>query len=103
MPLEPQFRKAIDAQWSFKIVDMDQRIVAFKDLSQGEITSWKWDFGDGTTSAEQNPTHQYKDRPGREGIYTVILNVTGPAGTSRMAKVWDVHVRGSSPPSAMQK
>jgi hypothetical protein len=36
------------------------------------------------------------DKPGKEGIYTVILNVTGPGGTSRMEKVWDVHVRGSS-------
>lgn len=94
MPLEPQFRKAIDAQWSFKVFDMDQRIVAFKDRSQGEVTSWKWDFGDGTTSNEQSPTHQYKDKPGREGIYTVILTITGPGGSSRMAKVWDVHVRG---------
>jgi len=101
MPLEPQFRKAIDAQWSFKVVDMDQRIVAFKDLSQGQITSWNWSFGDGATSAEQNPLHQYKDRPGKEGIYTVILNVTGPGGTSRMAKVWDVHLRGSSPPATV--
>ena len=94
MPLEPQFRKPIDAQWSFKIVDMDRRLVAFKDNSVGEITSWKWEFGDGTTSTEKNPIHQYKDTHGREGIYTVILYVTGPAGTSRMAKVWDVHIRG---------
>jgi len=94
MPLEPEFRKPIDAQWSFKVIDMDERIVLFKDLSQGDITQWKWDFGDGTTSTERNPTHQYKDKPGKEGIYTVILYVTGPAGTSRMARVWDVHVRG---------
>jgi hypothetical protein len=94
MPLEPQFRKPIDAQWSFKVVDAEQRIVAFKDASQGEITSWKWSFGDGTTSTEQNPIHQYKDIPGREGIYTVILDVSGPAGSSRLAKVWDVHVKG---------
>jgi hypothetical protein len=94
MPLEAQFRKPLDAEWSFTIVDMGQRLVAFKDLSQGEITSWKWDFGDGTTSTEQNPTHQYPARPGREGIYTVVLYVTGPAGTSRMAKVWQVHVQG---------
>jgi hypothetical protein len=99
MPLEPQFRKAIDAQWSDKIVDEYQRIVAFKDESQGEITTWKWDFGDGTTSADQNPIHQYKDRPGREGNYTVILDVTGPAGSSRLAKVWQIHVRGSTPPA----
>lgn len=96
MPLEPQFRKPIEAHWSFKVVDMDQRLVAFKDTSEGEITSWKWDFGDGSSSTEQNPIHQYKDTPGKEGTYTVILEVTGPKGTSRLAKVWDVHVRGSS-------
>ena len=93
MPLEPQFRKAIDAQWSFKVIDPDQRSVMFKDLSVGNITSWHWDFGDGTSSAEQNPTHQYKARPGRAGIYTVILDISGAEGTSRMSKVWDVHVR----------
>lgn len=97
MPLEPPFRKEIEARWSFKVLDEEQRIVAFKDLSQGQVTSWKWDFGDGTSSAERNPIHQYRDRPGHEGIYTVILDVTGPAGTSRLTKVWDVHVRGSSP------
>ena len=94
MPLEPQFRKPIDAHWSFEVIDMERRLVAFKDASEGEITSWKWDFGDGTTSTEQNPIHRYKATAGREGIYTVILYVTGPAGTSRLAKVWDVHLRG---------
>ncbi len=93
MPLEPQFRKAISAQWTFKVVDETRRVVAFRDTSEGEVTGWKWDFGDGTSSIEQNPSHRYEERPGRPGIYTVILDVTGPAGTSRMAKVWDVHVR----------
>jgi hypothetical protein len=94
MPLEPQFRKDIEAHWSFKVVDMDRRLVAFKDNSEGEITSWKWDFGDKTTSTEQNPMHEYKDKPGQEGIYSVTLEVSGPKGTSRLTKVWDVHVRG---------
>ena len=35
MPLEPQFRKAIQAKWSFKVVDMDRRLVAFKDRIRG--------------------------------------------------------------------
>ena len=90
MPVEKQFRKPVEAQWSFKIIDMDRRLVAFKDLSYGNITSWKWDFGDGATSNEQNPLHQYKE-PGT--MYTVILDVEGPEGKSRMAKVWDVAVR----------
>lgn len=102
MPLEPQFRKDIDAQWSFKVIDAEARTVAFKDESEGQITAWKWDFGDGTTSTEQNPIHQYKDRPGREGNYTPVLTVTGPAGASHLGKVWSVHVRGSSSPAATE-
>ncbi|MCB9448084.1 MAG: PKD domain-containing protein [Flavobacteriales bacterium] len=37
------------------------------------ITAWSWDFGDGTTSSDQNPEHLY----GAGGTYTVCLTVTG--------------------------
>jgi len=90
MPLEPQFRKPIEAKWSFTIVDMDRRLVAFKDLSEGKITSWKWDFGDGETSTEQNPQHVYA-KPGNQ--YVVTLWIEGPAGKSRFSRVWDVAVK----------
>ncbi len=93
MPLDPEFRKPIAAHWTDKIVDTERGIVAFQDQSEGEITSWRWSFGDGTTSSEQNPIHQYNPRPGRYGNYTVILDVSGPAGTSRLAKVWQIHVK----------
>ena len=33
--------------------------VQFTNTSQGLVTSWQWDFGDGVTSTEQNPTHEY--------------------------------------------
>ena len=89
MPLEPQFVKPIEAQWSFQVVDMPRRLVAFKDLSVGDIKSWRWDFGDGETSTEQNPTHTYKN----PGHYIVVLDIAGPAGKSRRAKVWDVVVK----------
>lgn len=36
------------------------------------ITSWAWDFGDDTSSSEQNPAHQY---PGA-GTYTAGLTIT---------------------------
>lgn len=91
MPLEPQFQKPIDAQWSHHVIDASTRTVAFKDQSQGKITTWKWDFGDGTESSEQNPTHQYQPTSERGGNYTVVLYVTGPAGDSHLAKVWGVH------------
>jgi hypothetical protein len=89
MPLEPQFQKAIEARWSHTVLDMDRRLVAFKDLSVGKITTWHWDFGDGASSSEQFPLHQY-DKP---GAYVVILEVTGPDGSSRHSKVWDISLR----------
>jgi len=89
MPLEPQFRKAIEARWSHTVVDMDRRLVAFKDLSVGQVTSWKWDFGDGTTSTEQNPIHEYK----RPGSGVVALEVAGPAGKAHRSKVWDIQLK----------
>lgn len=33
--------------------------VTFTDNSSGEPTSWYWEFGDGTTSNAQNPSHTY--------------------------------------------
>ena len=89
MPLESRFRKLIEAQWSFKVVDMNRRLVAFKDESYGKINSWEWDFGDGTTSNEQHPIHQFQDA----GKYVVVLYIEGPDGKSRRSKVWDVVVK----------
>lgn len=63
--------KAFTAQWSFVVTDSTKREVAFKDESRGAITSRHWDFGDGTSSTEQNPAHQYKE-PGK---YIVILDI----------------------------
>ena len=89
MPLEQQFRKPIEAAWEFKVVDMRRRLIAFNDLSEGEITSWHWDFGDGKTSDEQHPLHSY-ERPGK---YIVTLDIEGPKGKARCTKVWDVGVK----------
>lgn len=54
-------------------------VVSFKDLSSGTsapITSWVWDFGDGNTSFQQNPTNTYK----KSGNYNVHLIVTDANG-----------------------
>jgi len=42
----------------------------------GTITKWQWDFGDGTTSTLQNPTHLYST----VGFYTIGLSVTSSTG-----------------------
>ncbi|MCC6395043.1 MAG: PKD domain-containing protein [Bryobacterales bacterium] len=89
MPLEQEWRKAIQARWSFEVVDMNRRLALFEDRSEGRITRWHWDFGDGETSTDQHPRHRYS----KAGEYIVTLEVEGPAGKSRWTKVRDVVVR----------
>jgi PKD repeat protein len=48
--------------------------VNFTDTSTGTYDSWLWDFGDGGTSNEQNPTHVYY----LSGTYTVSLTIGSP-------------------------
>lgn len=57
-------------------------IVEFTDLSTNNPTTWSWDFGDGTSSTEQNPRHIYL----REGAYDVSLTVSNQYGTDTMMK-----------------
>jgi len=63
--------------------------VAFRDDTTGKATSWKWSFGDGATSTEQNPLHAYRTG----GDFIVTLEVEGPEGKSRREKIWDVAVK----------
>jgi PKD repeat protein len=56
-----------------------QQIVSFSDTSvagSGVINSWLWDFGDGTTSTQQNPTHAYTTI----GLKTITLTVIDSNG-----------------------
>ncbi|WP_155396543.1 PKD domain-containing protein [Methanosarcina barkeri] len=56
--------------------------VEFTDNSTGVPTAWKWSFGDGTTSREKNPEHQYL----QGGSYKVTLTVVNVAGSSTVTK-----------------
>ena len=56
--------------------------VNFTDFStpgSGTITKWMWDFGDGNTSTQQNPSHTFSSA----GSYTVLLVVTNSNGCSQ--------------------
>ena len=55
MPLENAHLPVLKAAWDFTVVDLDRRVVAFRDQSVGNVASWRWDFGDGSTSTEQHP------------------------------------------------
>ena len=46
--------------------------VQFTDLSTIGVDSWLWDFGDGNTSTQQNPTYVYTNA----GIYDVTLRTS---------------------------
>jgi PKD repeat protein len=45
----------------------------FYDMSSGNATNWLWDFGDGTTSTQQNPVHTYS--PTATGFFLVCLTI----------------------------
>ncbi len=61
-------------------------LVRFTDLSTGNITSWKWEFGDGETSSEKNPEHLYRTCPGEKNLCTVKLTVCGADGCTTATK-----------------
>ncbi len=56
--------------------------VNFTDQSSGVPTSWSWDFGDGNTSTEQNPSHTYD----AAGTYTVSLTASNSCGDDTQTK-----------------
>ncbi|MFM2016902.1 MAG: hypothetical protein RL007_558 [Bacteroidota bacterium] len=49
-------------------------------VTTGTITGWLWDFGDNTTSTQQNPVLHCYNTPGN---YTVVLTVTTSAGCTQ--------------------
>lgn len=51
-------------------------VFQFRDLSPNGAQSWSWDFGDGTSSTDKNPTHIY----GIKGEFDVALTVTNMWG-----------------------
>nr|WP_275425589.1 DUF3344 domain-containing protein [Methanosarcina horonobensis] len=66
--------------------------VNFTDQSTGTPTSWFWDFGDGTSATDQNPSHTYN----AAGNYTVNLTVENAAGKDFELKSDYIEVSGAS-------
>ena len=61
------------------LLGFNELTVNFTDLSDkgsGEITSWSWNFGDGATSSEQYPVHQYSS----PGVFDVTLTIIDERG-----------------------
>jgi PKD repeat protein len=56
--------------------------IAFTNLSLN-ADSWHWDFGDGTTSSNENPSHVYNT----SGLYTVSLTAYNNCGDDTVIKI----------------
>jgi PKD repeat protein len=76
-PVRPTFPLSAEI---FHSIDAKQ--VAFTALTHS-ATGWSWDFGDGTTSTEQNPVHIYEGA----GYYSVTLTATDNAGNSEVSEI----------------
>lgn len=57
-------------------------LVEFSDQSEGEISSWHWEFGDGWSSTRQHTSHTYISA----GTYAVSLTIEGPGGSDTETK-----------------
>lgn len=79
----------------FSSLAKDQ-VVQFTDSSTGEITSWEWDFGDGSNavqwdaSARDAASGKISHTYDKSGTYVVSLKVTGALGTGTLDKSVEV-------------
>lgn len=65
----------------------------FTDNSANYPNSWTWNFGDGTTSNQQNPTHVFANN----GTYTVTLNACNIVGCNEIVQT--VTIEGLTVPN----
>jgi PKD repeat protein len=67
--------------------------VRFQDRSRNAPTAWRWEFGDGATSAVANPVHAYATA----GTYAVSLRVCNAIGCDSLTRPALVVVRNDGP------
>lgn len=65
-------------------------VVDFTNASSGNATSFAWDFGDGGSSTDENPSYSYA----ANGTYTVTLVATGPCGDSTVTQTVEMTTVG---------
>jgi len=78
--------KKVRASYSVKdSVGQAPMVVKCTDASTGDISRWKWVFGDGSTdtgSSSTSPSHTYQ----KAGLFTITLVVSGPGGVDSVSK-----------------
>ena len=84
------------ADYEFSYLDELQFTGTATDPDGDAIEAWLWDFDDGSTSDEQNPTHEFPTG----GLFEVTLTVTDARGVSgSVTKTLDVEGPPNTPPT----
>lgn len=74
------------ADFEYQQISLLEPVIEFTNLSTGENLLFYWDFGDGTTSQETSPIHEF----GAFGIYNVTLKVVGLGCADSLTKQIEV-------------
>jgi PKD repeat protein len=61
-------------------------LISFTNKSIGDIESYTWDFGDGTTSTEENPSHSYSN----VGSYSVSVEASSELSSNTQTRIIEV-------------
>lgn len=71
-----------------KLSGVSSLTVQFTDMSQGDITSRFWEFGDNSTSSIIHPSHTYSS----PGVYSVTLTIEGPGGSDKIIRTGYIRI-----------
>ena len=73
-----QVQQDIIPEACFEITDTNYLTLSFNSDCSENAADYEWDFGDGETTINQNPTHTYEE----DGYYTITLRVTSNTGNT---------------------
>ncbi len=74
--LEPPLDATPTSSFSIEQSETDNKTFTFTNTSNDNAVTFAWDFGDESTSTEENPTHTYAE----DGSYTVTLTTANASG-----------------------
>ena len=81
--------KVCEAGFNYEQQSSNSLVYEFTNISKGNIDQFFWNFGDGFTSTDENPTHEYDT----SNDYIVSLTINGANCTDAVARQLSVDYR----------